>query len=149
MSALKERIYSDLITSMKARDTIKTEALKMIKAEIMKHEVSAADAETNDEVVTTILQKAVKQRKEAAHSFLQGGREDMALKEDQEAAIYQSYLPEQMGEEELKKLIDQVVAETGASGPGDVGKVMGKLAPMIKGKADGKQANELVRQKLQ
>jgi len=148
MSALKEKIYSDLITAMKARDTLKTEALKMIKADIMKHEVSAADAQTTDEVVINILQKAVKQRKDAAQGFVQGGRDDMALKEEKEAEIYQAYLPEQMSEEEVKKIVKETIAEVGASGPGDIGKVMAAMMPKVKGKADGGLVNKSVKEAL-
>lgn len=148
MSALKEKIYADLITAMKARDTLKTEALKMIKADIMKHEVSAADAQTTDEVVINILQKAVKQRKDAAQGFVQGGRDDMALKEEKEAEIYQAYLPEQMGEEEVKKIVKETISEVGASGPGDIGKVMAAIMPKVKGKADGALVNKSVKDAL-
>lgn len=136
-----------MITAMKAQERMKTDALKMIKAEIMKYETSGPDMTANDEVVMQILGRAIKQRKEASEGFQKGGNLEMAEKELQEAAIYQAYLPEQMGAEEIKKIIQETIAEIGA-GPGDIGKVMAALMPKVKGKADGKLVNETVREML-
>jgi uncharacterized protein YqeY len=119
---LKETLQTDMITAMKAQERMKTDSLKMIKAEIMKYETSGTDMVATDEVVMQILGRAIKQRKEAAEGFLKGGNQEMADKEMQEAAIYQAYLPEQMGEEEVKKIVKETIAEVGASGPGDIGK---------------------------
>lgn len=146
---LKDQIYQDIITAMKAGEKMKTEALKMIKAEIMKHEVSAADAEATDEVVTKILQRAVKQRKEAAEGFDQGGNSEAAQKERQEAEVYQGYLPEQMDAESIKKIVQETVQAVAASGPSDMGKVMGAIMPKVQGKADGKLVKDLVMEHLQ
>ena len=145
---LKDQIYSDTITAMKARETIKTEALKMIKAEILKYETSGANMKTTDEVVAQILQKAIKQRKEASEGFKQGGNLAMAEKELQEAALYQTYLPAQMSEEEVKKIIKETITEIGAKGPADMGKVMAAIMPRVKGKADGALVNKIVRENL-
>lgn len=141
---LKEQIQKDIIEAMKAKDDIRKEALKMIKAEIMKHEVSAADAEATDEVVTQILTRAVKQRKEAAEGFEKGGNADSAAKELQEAEIYQAYLPEQMSTDEIKAVVTETITEVGASGPSDMGKVMGAIMPKVQGKADGKLVKDVV-----
>ena len=146
---LKEKIYADIITAMKAGEKMKTDSLKMIKAEIMKHEVSAAGAQATDEVVTQILQKAVKQRKEAEKGFLEGGNEQMALKEAEEAKIYQEYLPEMMDEEMIKKIVQETIDEVGASGPSDMGKVMGAIMPKVQGKADGSLVKQVVQSLLQ
>lgn len=145
---LKDQIYTDIITAMKAKEEVKKEALKMIKAEIMKHEVSAADAVATDEVVMQILKRGVKQRKEAAEGFKQGGNQAMADKELEEAKIYQTYLPEQMGEDELKKIIQDTIKEVGASGPSDLGKVMQATMQKVAGKADGGLINKLVKELL-
>ena len=145
---LKDQIYADTITAMKARDTLKTEALKMIKAEILKYETSGANMTTTDEVVVGILQKAIKQRKEAAEGFRQGGRHDMAEKELKEAEIYKVYLPEEMSEEKIKRVVQETIAETQASGPSDIGKVMAAIMPKVKGKADGGLVNRLVKETL-
>lgn len=145
---LKDQLYADLTASMKAGDKVKLDALRMIKAEIMKHETSGTDVKTTDEDVQSILARAIKQRKEAAEGFTKGGNQAMAEKELQEAGIYQAYLPQQMGEEEIKKIVQETIAEAGASGPGDIGKVMAAIMPKVKGKADGKLVNELVRKGL-
>jgi uncharacterized protein YqeY len=145
---LKETLQTDMITAMKAQERMKTDALKMIKAEIMKYETSGQDMVATDEVVMQILGRAIKQRKEAAEGFLKGGNQEMADKEMQEAAIYQAYLPEQMGEEEVKKIVKETIAEVGAAGPGDIGKVMAAIMPKVKGKADGALINKSVKEAL-
>ncbi|MDF2379736.1 MAG: GatB/YqeY domain-containing protein [Candidatus Gracilibacteria bacterium] len=141
---LKDKLYADIITAMKSGDSLKKEALKMVKAEIMKFEVSGAEMIADDEKVLEILGRAVKQRKEAAEGFTQGGNTEAAEKEMQEAAIYAEYLPEQMGEEEVKKIVEETIAEVGAAGPSDMGKVMGAIMPKVKGKADGGLVKQLV-----
>jgi len=145
---LKETIYADMMTAMKAQQRTKTDALKMIKAEVMKVETSGADVKITDEIVMGILQKAIKQRKEAAEGFTKGGNTDMAEKEMEEAAIYQAYLPAQMSEEEVKTIIKDTIAEIGASGPADMGKVMAAIMPKVKGKADGAMINRVVKETL-
>ncbi len=146
---LKDQLQKDMITAMKAQDRLKTDSLKMIKAEIMKYETSGADMKATDEVVIGILQKAVKQRHEAAEGFKMGGNQAMAEKELQEAALYQTYLPAQMSEEDMKKVVKETITETGAKGPGDIGKVMAAIMPKVKGRADGKLVNAAVRTMLQ
>lgn len=148
MSSLKDQIYADMITAMKARESVKTEALKMIKAEIMKYETSSADIKTTDEDVQGILKRAIKQRKEAAEGFTKGGNTEMADKELQEAAIYEAYLPEQMGEEQIKALVQAAITELGATGPADMGKVMKAVIEKAGGQADGKLVNQLVKAAL-
>ena len=145
---LKETIYADMMTAMKAQERLKTDALKMIKAEIMKVETSGADMKATDETVMQILGRAIKQRKEAAEGFTKGGNIEMADKEMQEAALYQAYLPAQMSEEEVKTIIKETIAEIGATGPADMGKVMAALMPKVKGKADGAMVNKLVKETL-
>jgi uncharacterized protein YqeY len=145
---LKETLQKDIITAMKAQERMKTDSLKMIKAEIMKYETSGTDMVATDEVVMQILGRAIKQRKEAAEGFLKGGNQEMADKEMQEAAIYQAYLPEQMGEEEVKRIVKETIAEVGATGPGDIGKVMAAIMPKVKGKADGALVNKSVKDAL-
>lgn len=146
--SLKEQIQNDLTEAMKAKDETKTSTLRMLKAEIMKYEVSGADKEATDEVVTSIIQKQVKQRKDSEEQFRNGGREEMADKEAKEAEILQTYLPEQMSEDEIRAIIEEGIASTGASGKGDMGKVMGAIMPKLKGKADGKLVNQIVMEKL-
>ena len=142
---LKDQLYTDIITAMKSRDSVKTDALRMMKAEILKYETSGPGMITTDEVVIGLFQKAIKQRKEAAEGFMKGGNQAMVDKELKEAEIYQAYLPTQMGEEEVRKIVKETIAEAGAKGPSDMGKVMAAIMPKVKGKADGKLVNQLVK----
>ncbi|MDP2691616.1 MAG: GatB/YqeY domain-containing protein [Candidatus Gracilibacteria bacterium] len=145
---LKDQLYADIITAMKARETVKTEALKMMKAEIMKLEVSGANIVADDEAVTQILKRGIKQRHESAEGFKQGGNLAAAEKELQEAKILKAYLPEQMSEEEITKVVQETVRELGASGPSDMGKVMAAIMPKLGGKADGGLVNRIVKETL-
>jgi len=147
--SLKDQIYTDLTEAMKAKDELKTSALRMLKAEIMKYEVSGADKESTDEVVTGIIQKQVKQRKDSEQQFRDGDRTEMAEKEAKEAEILMAYLPEQMSEDEVRKIVEEGIAQSGASSKADMGKVMGAIMPKLKGKADGKLVNQIVMQLLQ
>lgn len=147
--SLKEQIYSDLTQSIKAKGELRTSALRMLKAEIMKFEVAGAKKEATDEDVIGILQKQVKQRKDSEEQFRKGDRDEMADKEAKEAEILQAYLPEQMSEDEIRKIVEEGIAQTGASSKADMGMVMGAIMPKLKGKADGKLVNQIVMQLLQ
>lgn len=145
---LKDQLIKDMIAALKSGDKLKNEALKMIKAEIMKYEVSGKDMKATDEVVIGILQKAIKQRYEASDGFKQGGNLPMAEKELKEAEIYKGYLPAQMSEEEIRKVVAETIPEVGATGPSDMGRVMAAMMPKVKGKADGALVNKLVKEVL-
>jgi uncharacterized protein len=146
--SLKSQIQEDLTNSMKAQDALKTSALRMLKAEIMKFEVSGAKKEATDEAVITIIQKQVKQRKDSEEQFRAGDRQEMADKEAAEEKILSAYLPEQMSEEEVREIVKATIQEVGASSKADMGKVMGAVMPKVKGKADGKIINKLVMELL-
>lgn len=146
--ALKHKIQADMIAAMKAKEELKVSALRMLKAAILKFETSGDRKEATDEDVLMLIGKEVKQRKDAAEEFRKGNRPEMAEKEEQEMAILQVYLPAQMGEEELRTIIKEVIAQTGASSKADMGKVMGALMPKVRGKADGGVVNKLVGEML-
>ena len=147
--ALAEQIQSDLTAAMKARDTEATGTRRMDVAAIRNARVAEGHpGEVTDAEVRDLLVKQAKQRAEAAESYEQAGREDLAAKERRELEIIRRYLPEPLGEEELAAVVDETIAETGASGSGDIGKVMGAIMPKVKGRADGKQVNALVRERL-
>ncbi len=146
--SLKEQIQEDLTNAMKARDELKVGALRMLKAEIMKFEVSGIKKEANDEEVVNIIQKQVKQRKDSEEQFRAGGRPEMADKEAAESKILESYLPEQMSEDEVREVIKATIQEVGATSKADMGKVMGAVMPKVKGKADGKIINQIVMELL-
>ncbi|MBP9718188.1 GatB/YqeY domain-containing protein [Candidatus Gracilibacteria bacterium] len=146
---LKEQLQQDMLTAMKAGEKEKVDVLRMAKAAIMKFEVSGgAKKDISDEEVLTIIGKEVKQRKEAAQVYIQGGRKDLADKEESEAAILATYLPAQMSEEEIRVVVAEVIAATGATSQKEIGKVMGGLMPKVKGKADGQLVNKIVRELL-
>lgn len=146
--SLKSKIQQDLIRAMKDKDTIKTGALRMLKSDIMKFEVSGTKKEAADEDIIGIIQKQVKQRKDSQEQFEKGDRTEMAQKEKQEAEILATYLPEQMSEDELKDIVQETIKSVGAESKSDMGKVMGAIMPKVKGKADGKIINKLVMEAL-
>lgn len=146
--SLKSQIQEDLTNAMKAKEEIKLSALRMLKADIMKFEVSGAKKEATDEDIITIIQKQVKQRKDSEQQFRDGDREEMADKEAKEATILSEYLPEQMSEEDVRKIVQETIREVGATSKADMGKIMGAVMPKVKGKADGKIINKLVMELL-
>lgn len=145
---LKEKINADLLSAMKAKEEIKLGALRMLKASIMKFEVSGdKKMEATDENVLQIIGKEVKQRKDSIEAYRKGSREDLAVKEEAEMKILQMYLPEQMSEDELKTLISRTISQTGATVK-DFGKIMGTVMAQAKGKADGQMVTRLVKEVL-
>ncbi len=144
---LKQTLLSDLKGAMKSKDSLKVDTLRLIVSEIKNREIDLRE-ELGDEAITALLTTQIKKRKEAASMFEKGGRTDLKEKEEKEMAIIQVYLPEQVGEEELKQRIQAVIAETGAQGPKDMGKVMKVVVPEFKGKAEGDQIRKIVTQLL-
>jgi hypothetical protein len=136
--ALTDKINNDLKEAMKAKDKVKLESLRAIKSALLMAATEKGAAESSDEAELKMLQKLVKQRKDAAAIFTEQGREDLAQPELDQVAIIETYLPEQMSDDEVKSVVDAVVAETGASSMADMGKVMGMVNQKVAGKADGK-----------
>ena len=127
---------------MKAGDRERVHALRLIASELQK----AAKEDGGEEV--EVLQRERKRRLEAAEAYRDGGRAELAEAEEREAEIIQSYLPEQLSEEEVDALVADVVAETGAASPKEMGKVMSLVMPKVRGRADGKLVSRLVKEKL-
>jgi len=144
---LKDQIIADLTAAMKAREELKTSTLRMVKADIMKYEVSGKDMKVTDEIVIDLIKRGVKQRKEAAEGFEKGGNKASAQKELDEIKIIEKYLPAQMSEDELKKIAKEVIVQMNAT-PADFGKVMGMVMGKVKGKADGGMVNKVVKEML-
>jgi uncharacterized protein len=144
---LQTRIESAMRDAMRARDQRRTSTLRMAMAAAHNRRIELG-RDLTDEDVVEVLGKQVKQRRESIEQFRAGGREEMAANEEAEALILAEFLPEQLSEDELAAIVDQAVGETGAAGPGDMGKVMGWLMPRTKGRADGKAVSELVRRRL-
>ena len=136
--ALTDQINSDLKEAMKAKDKVKLESLRAIKSALLMAATEKGASDSSEDAELKMLQKLVKQRKDAASIFTEQGREDLAQPELDQVAIIEAYLPEQMSEDEVKAVVDAIVAETGASSMADMGKVMGMANGKLAGKADGK-----------
>jgi uncharacterized protein YqeY len=140
MSTLKDQLHSDLTTSMKARDALRTSTLRMVLTAITNAEVSGKEVrELSDEDIITVLGAEAKKRREAAQAFADGDRPELAEKETAEAAILAEYLPAQLNADEIAVIVSAAVESAGAAGQGmkAMGKVMGIVSPQVKGKADG------------
>lgn len=144
---LQDRIETAMRDSMRARDARRTQTLRMAMSAAHNREIELGRS-LADEDYLEILGKQVKQRRESIEAFRAGGREAMAANEEAEAQILAEFLPEPLTDEELETLVRAAIAETGASSPADLGRVMGKVVPETKGRADGKAVSDLVRRLL-
>lgn len=133
--------------AMKAGDKVRLATLKLLISSIKNAEV-AKRGELGDDERLDVVAREYKKRQEAAQEYRKAGREDRASTEESEAEILKEWMPEQLSEEEVERLIDEAVTETGAASPAEMGKVMGVLMPKLKGRADGKMVSDLVRKKL-
>lgn len=147
---LKDKLTEDMKAAMIAHDEQKLSVIRMLKSAIQYFEIQKGGAGyvATDEDIQDVIAKEVKKRREAIDLYEKGGRPELAEKEMQEMAILQTYLPEQMSEEEISKLVDRAITETNASSMQDMGKVMGILMPKVKGKADSGIVSSIVREKL-
>jgi len=151
MSELKDRLRADLTTAMKARDALRTGTLRMVLTSITNAEVGGKEArELSDDDVIGVLTSESKRRREAAEAFDAGDRPELAAKEREEAAILAEYLPEQIGEDEIREIVTAAISSTGSAGAGmkAMGAVMGVVQPQVKGRADGKAVAAEVRRQL-
>jgi uncharacterized protein len=151
MSALKDRLRSDLVSSIKARDELRSSTIRMVLSAITNAEVAGKEArELSDDDVVGVLSTEAKKRREAATAFADAGRTELSAKETAEAAVIADYLPEQLGEAEIAEIVTAAIAQTGAAGEGmrAMGKVMGVVSPQVKGRADGGAVAAEVRRQL-
>lgn len=149
--SLQQQISDDLKTSMKARDKARTGALRMLLASLKNAAVAEGggpQGELSDEQVVKLVQTEVKRRREAAAAFREGGRVESAEAEEAEAAVYEVYLPAQLSDDELTAIVDETIAEVGASGPSDMGQVMKATMPKVQGQADGSRVSAIVKARL-
>ncbi len=144
---LRERLHADVIAAMRSGDSLRRDVLRMAESAIYNVEKAKRTTLSEDEVLA-VLTREVKTRRESVEAFRAGGREDLASKEEAEIAILQDYLPDALTEAELRALVDEAVAATGATSARDLGKVMGWLSPKTRGRADGKVTSGLVAQAL-
>ena len=145
---LSQRIESAMRDAMRARDERRTQTLRMAMAAAHNQRIARGRELTDDEVVDVVVRQ-VKQRRESIELYRAGGREDRAAEEEAEAAILAEFLPQQLSEDEVESLVRAAVAQTGASGPGDLGRVMGRVSPQTKGRADGRLVSDIARRVLE
>lgn len=149
MEKLFEQISNDIKTAMLAREKVALEALRGIKKEFLEAKTAkGSDGILHDEQAVKIMQKMVKQRRETAQIYTEQNRPELAEKELAEAAVIEQYLPKQMTDTELEAALTEIIAQTGAAGPQDMGKVMGAATRQLAGKADGRMISEKVKSLL-
>jgi uncharacterized protein YqeY len=146
--SLKQIVMEQLKAAMKSKDKVALESIRAIKSELLLAETSGVGGEVTEEMELKILQKLVKQRKDSAATFTEQGRNDLAEPELAQAEIIAKFLPEQMSEEEVRAVIEKIVAQIGASSMADMGKVMGMANKELAGKSDGKTISGIVRSLL-
>jgi uncharacterized protein YqeY len=146
--SLPETINADIKKAMLAREKGKLEALRAVKSAMMLEATKDGSGVVSEETALAIVQKLVKQRKDASAIFKAQDRADLAADEDFQIQVLNVYLPEQMGEEEVRKVVQDTIVQVGAAGPKDIGKLMGPVMAKLKGKADGKLIAALVKECL-
>ncbi|ABR49181.1 GatB/Yqey domain protein [Alkaliphilus metalliredigens QYMF] len=146
--SLKAQLANDLKEAMKNKDTLRKSVITMIRSDIKQVEVDQR-IELNDEDIIEILSKQAKQRRDAAVEFRKGNRQDLVEEVQQELEVIMSYLPEQLTPEEVAQVVDETISEVGAASIKEMGKIMAAVMPKLKGKADGKIVNQIVRERLQ
>ncbi len=147
--SIKESLRSDLTEAIRGRDEITSSTIRMVLTAITNEEVAGKAARVlSDDEIITVLSREAKKRREASEAFENAGRADKAALEKAEGEVIATYLPTQLSVDEIKKLIADAIASTGAAGPADMGKVMGAVKPLIAGKADGSIVSTLVKEAL-
>lgn len=147
--SIKETLQHDLTEAIRSRDELTSGTIRMVLTAITTEEVAGKEARTlSDAEIITVLSREAKKRREAAEAYKDAGRADRATAETQEGEVIARYLPAQLSESEIKQLIADAIAETGASGPAGMGQVMKIISPKIAGKADGGSVSALVKAAL-
>ena len=146
--SVQDQITSDIKDAMKARNVDKLAALRAVKSAIMLEATKDGSTTVSDEVSLKLIAKLVKQRKDSAAIFEEQNRPDLVVDEVNQLAYLEPYLPSQMGEEEVRKIVTEVIAKVGASSPADMGRCMGLLMVRLNGKADGSLISKLVKEEL-
>jgi uncharacterized protein YqeY len=145
---LEEKIFNDYKEAMKSQDKIRSSTLSFLRAELMNVAIAKKKKALDDSEVITVIKKQVKQHQDSIEQFKQGNRQDLVVKEEAELRILKSYLPPELSDEEVKKIIEEAVASTVAVGLKDMGKVMKEVTDKVAGRADGKLVSDLVKARL-
>jgi len=144
---LQERLMADLKEALRSKDVLRKDAIRMIRAAIKNAEIEW-QREATDEEIQGIISREIRHRLEALEMFRKGGREDLVATEEAGIAVLKQYLPEQLSRAQIAEVVQQIVAELGAAGPNELGQVMRQAMAQLKGKADGRLVNEVVREIL-
>ena len=144
---LQKKILDDMNHALKSGDKLILETIRMLRAQIKNESISKGVELTDDDVIV-VLSREAKRRKESIEMYQQGGREDLVRNETRELEIISSYLPVSLTTEELTGIVEEAIQETGAAGLNDMGKVMGFVMPKVRGRADGKTVQEMVKKML-
>lgn len=149
--SLKERLTEDLKAAMRARDEVRLRTIRSLRAALMEKEIAerqGGEATLSDADEVAVVQKQAKQRRDAIEQYEKAGRDDLAAKERAELEVLAAYLPRQLDEAEVRRVVETILAETGATSLRDMGRVMGAAMKQLKGRADGRMVQALVREAL-
>jgi uncharacterized protein YqeY len=145
--SLRERLDTEIKTAMRSNDAVRRDSLRMVLAAVQRAEKEGKHALSDDEMLA-VLSREMKVRRESVEAFRGGGREDLAGAEEAAIAVISEFLPQPLTEAEIRALVEAAIAESGATSPRDMGKVMGIVSPKVRGRADGKAVSQLVTQLL-
>ena len=145
---LLDQLNQDMIKAMKKKDKETLGVIRLVKASIQNELIKLGKDQLSRDAELTILSRELKQRKESLHEFTNAGRDDLVNKVDSEIVILQEYMPKQLSGEELEEIVEQAIQEANATSKKDMGNVMSKVMPLVKGKTDGSQIKEIVERKL-
>lgn len=144
---MRNKILEDLLTSMKSQDKDTLAVLRMVKGAMQLEEINLKH-ELNDDEMLTVLSRQIKTRKESIEEFKKGNRQDLIDKTEKEIEILSKYMPEQLSLEEVEKVIDDAFSKVNPTGPSDMGKIMGIVSPLLKGKTDMSNVSKMIKEKL-
>ena len=144
---MKSRLEDDLRQAMRSRDALRRDVIRYIRSEIRNQEIRVQQ-DLDDQGVLQVLSRQAQQRRDSIEAFQDAGRNDLVVKEQAELAVIMEYMPQQLSREEISELVQRVVSEVGASGPGDMGTVMSRIMPQVRGRAEGREVNAIVQQTL-
>jgi uncharacterized protein YqeY len=145
--ALRERLSEEMKNAMKAKDDLRLSTIRLIRSAVKNKDIELK-RELNEQEIVELIASLGKQRRESIRMFGEAGRQDLVEKEEKELAVLLEFLPQQLGREEVAALVEKAIAECGAQGARDMGKVMKALMPHVAGRADGKMVSDLVKEKL-
>lgn len=145
---LEKKILNDYKEALKNKDKVKSSILSFLRSNLINHAIKQNKKTLEDNEVLSVIKKMAKQQQDSIQQFKQGSRDDLVVKESQELEVLKAYLPPELSQEQVKEIIEQVLSETQACGPKDMGRVMKEVMVRVANQADGKIVSELVREKL-